>query len=1343
MNRFWTFLFDARVLSVLGIAALAAFLFIGASELQVALVYAGIALALALLIWLIVWGVRKWRAVRASRKLASAIEDDAEQATLRIRAEDRVPAQAVRDRLLTAVKTIRSSKLGELTGSAALYELPWYIVIGNPAAGKSTAVVKSGLNFPLAADGSKTEAAVIQGIGGTRNCDWFLTSEGILLDTAGRYSVHEEDRAEWLGFLGLLKKHRPKAPINGILIAVSVAELSQGKPEAAIQLAKRLRQRVQELTEKLEVFAPLYLVFTKADLISGFAEFFEDFDRAERDRVWGATLPFVPERSSSDKIAASMVKVDLELDGRTDPVSAFDRHFDELRDGLKEIALARMSLQRGQALPTGLLTFPLEFAAVKPALRAFVATLFEDNPYQFQPVFRGFYFTSAVQEGSATSRASEDVARQFALSARRERTTARVVADNGFFLKDLFQRVIFADKQLVRQYASRSKQRARMVTFAGAVAVLALLLAGWSWAYLGNRQLMADVQADLGKVVKLQADRIDLASRLEALEVLQYRIEQLGSWRDKRPFGLGLGLYQGETIERKLRAEYFNGLRQVMLQPVARAIEGYLGEVNANAAQLQPMTRPPESGAPGLTPSPSFAPVPGVVAVNGSNPWKLPLPGTVAAAGAGVAAAPAAHAAPAAAPTRVPSRYVEASAADVEDAYNALKTYLMLAERQRMEPGHLKDQVARFWRTWLEQQRGSMPTEQMKRRAEAMISFAMENLQDPAFPTIDSNFSLVDQTRINLRRVMRGMPARERVYAEVKARASTRFAQITVANIVGEQGRQTIAGSYVIPGTFTRQAWDSYIDKAFKEAANGELQSTDWVLQTAARDDLTLEGSPDQIRKSLTELYKTEYVREWQRFMQGIAVVEFGSFEAAVLHMNRLGDAADSPIKRVLNTLYEQTSWDNPALLNERMGQVQRGFIEWFKQTILRQAPSRVEVKVDISGGDKSVPMGPIGREFAALSRIMAPRDTNPPLINDYLKALGAVRSRFNQIKTQGDPGPAARKLMASTIEGSQSELVDAVKLVEEQMLTGMSDSARATLRPLLLRPLMQSFNVLVVPAEIELNRAWVAQVHEPFQRSLAAKYPFDANSRIEAVPQEIAKVFGPSGAVAKFANDTLGSLVVRRGDSIGPRGWLDMGVRLRPDFSTQFANWVAPLDGAAGGGAPAADGGANGGGAASAQTSFQILPQGAPSLTEYTIEIDGQVLRYRNNAPVWTPFVWPNPAGAPGAKITGITLDGRSIELLNVPGRFGLQRMFETAQRRKLADGSNELSWSQGTQTVAIVLRVISQPGSTAPTQGGGAAPVAGAAGLKGLRLPAMVVGGEDTMAAAVARSAASGATR
>lgn len=1277
MKRFFLLLMDVRVLSVLGLAALAAFLFLGAGTLQIALVWAGVAIAAAVLVWFAVWVVRKLLNRRAAKKLEAAMNaenDKAQQKATSI--DERAEMRLLRERMNTAVKTIRTSKLGLTTGAAALYELPWYMVIGNPAAGKSTAVVKSGLNFPFA----DNHGNIIQGIGGTRNCDWFFTNEGILLDTAGRYSVHDEDRQEWLGFLNLLKKHRAKAPINGILIAASVAELTQAKPEAAIQLAKNLRQRVQELTEKLEVFAPVYLVFTKTDLVSGFVEFFEDRDRDERASVWGATLPYDPT-------------------AKVDAVAEFDRHFDELRDGLKEQALARMTLQRGQALPPGVLTFPLEFNQLKPALRAFVATLFEDNPYQFRPVFRGFYFTSAVQEGTASSRASQHVAQRFALQAPTNQTTAAVYADNGFFLKDLFSKVVFADRDLVKQYTSRTKQHLRKATFAAAVVGLAAALGLWSWSYLGNRQLMSNVQADLDKVARLQADKFDLASRLEAMEVLQDRIEQLQGWRDNRPIGVSLGLYQGQEMERKLRAEYFAGLRQIMIEPVTQSLEAYLAEVNANAGNLQPMTRPPGSGIASL--------------------------GLAAAAPAGAASAPTAAVTPA-----VPSRFVDASATSVEEAYNALKTYLMLAEQPRMETSHLGDQLTRFWRNWLDDNRGVMPREQLNRSAERMMTFALGNLQDPIFPVVQNNLSVVDTTRDSLRKVMRGMPARERVYAEVKARANTRFPAMTVAEIVGD-GKTTVAGSHVVPGAFTRKAWDEYVQTAFKDAANNELQTDDWVLKISARDDLSLEGSPDQVRKVLTELYKAEYVAEWQRFMQGVSVASFATFDDAVLHMNRLGDKSSSPIKLLLTELSDQTSWDNPSLLNERLAKTQKGVMDWIKQSILRQAPSRVEMKVDVAGGDKAIPMGPIGKEFAALQRIMMSRDSNPALIEAYMEQLGKLRARFNTMKNQGDIGPATKSLLASTLEGGKdSELAEALRFVDEQMLTGMTPSARQTLRPLLVRPLIQATAVIVPAVETEVNRQWAAQVHEPFQRTLAGKYPFDANSRIEAGPAEIAKVFGPDGAVAKFGNDVLGNLVVRRGDAVTTRSWAEIGIRLKPEFSAGFGNWVAPLEGASGGG-----GGA--GAEQAAQTAFQLLPQGAPGMLEYTIEVDGQVLRYRNTAPVWTDMVWPNPSGQPGVRITGITVDGRSVEILNVPGNFGLHRMVEAAAQKRLPDGANEMTWTGNGQSVTVHLRLIRKPGAVAGSAG---ASTQGGAGLRGLRLPALVAGVEGAAAPA---TAASGAAR
>ncbi|HET7795533.1 MAG TPA: type VI secretion system membrane subunit TssM [Rhizobacter sp.] len=1263
MQRLWQFLLDARTLAVIGLLALAALLFMSADALKVGAVWVLLLLLTLATVWFVLWALRRHRARKAGQQLEAALDAEAERAIKTApNREGRAEMMAVRSRMQEAVKTIKTSKLGQTSGSAALYELPWYAVIGNPAAGKSTAVVRSGLNFPFFdKNTSDKTSSVIQGIGGTRNCDWFFTTEGILLDTAGRYSVHEEDRAEWLGFLSLLKRNRPKAPLNGVIIAASLAELANNRPEFAITLAKQLRQRVQELTEKLEVFAPVYVVFTKTDLISGFAEFFEDRDRDERERVWGATLPYDPAAKS-------------------DVVASFERHFDELNDGLKEASIVRMSMHRGEKLPPGVLTFPLEFNALKAPLRTFITTLFEDNPYQFRPVFRGFYFTSAVQEGQSTGRASQRVAERFALTPAAGSTpTAAVVAQNGFFLRDLFSKVIFADRNLVQQYTSRSKLRWRYAAFFGGALLLGAMLAGWTWSYVGNRQLVANVQADLNKAIKLQEGRIDLQSRLEALEIVQDRVEQLQRYRDERPWSLTLGLYQGDAVEQRLRATYLAGLQEVMLKPTAAAIASYLSEVNANAAQLQPLLRTADGSAPPRSGSSANLDPQGALGV-----------------------------------------YSAASTSNVSDAYNALKTYVMLGDHSRIEAGHLGDQLTRFWRGWLEANRGSMPREQLIRSAERILSFALTQVSAPDFPVAQTNLALLDTTRENLRRVVKGMPARERVYAEIKARAATRYPPMTVARLVEEADKDIVAGSYAISGAFTREAWDGFIDDAFKDASTKESKADDWVLKTATQDDLTLEGSPEQIRKALVQLYKAEYVQEWQKFMQGVSVKEFGSFEQAVSRMNRLGDPAASPVGKLIQTLYDQTSWDNPGVLNEKLAKGQKGFIDWFKQSILRMSPGPVEMKIDLATGQAAIPMGPIGKEFAGLTRLVVSRDSNPTLLRSYLLSLSKIRTRFNQIKNQGDHGPASRQLMQQTLEGG-SELSEALKLVEEQMLNGQTDAARATLRPLLVRPLIQSYAVIVPAAETEINRVWVAQVHEPFQRTLAGKYPFDKASRLEASAGEMAKMFGPEGGVAKFSAEALGSLVVRRGDTITPRTWADIGLHLRPEFASGFPAWVAPIGGqaAAGGGGAAGNGGAGG----DQQTHFQMLPTPVPGLSEYTIEVDGQQLRYRNAMANWTNFVWPGQ-GAPGVRISGITTDGRPVEFLSEPGGYGLEKMINKAKRRKLDTGAFELTWANGPLAVTVQLRLISSPAVGSPTAPGSPDTPSASGGLKGVQLPAQVVG-------------------
>ena len=1244
IHRFWQSITSPIGLLVIGFASFVALLLIASTIFELPRVWVIIILAAALAFAGTLWYLRRNEIRQASANLAAMLTRQA-AGSATTNATQQHESEAIRQGMLEAIRTIKNSKLGQLSGDAALYELPWYMIIGSPAAGKSTAITNSGLTFPFA------DTKIVQGVGGTRNCDWFFTTEGIVIDTAGRYSVEEEDRAEWFSFLDLLKKYRKRAPINGIIIAVNIDELTHKRPEFAIDLAKNLRQRVQELTLRLEVHAPTYVMFTKADLIAGFNEFFQDAESGERDRIWGATLPYSMSNTRQDVLAL------------------FDKHFEELYDGLKELSLANMGHQRRERMPSGVFTFPLEFNTHKDALRTFIATLFEENPFQFKPVFRGFYFTSARQEGETVSASSQRVAQRFNLNAKTH-ATGDSFSQKGYFLLNLFRNVIFADKDLVVQYASVRKTRLRYITFIAAASLTGLALGGWYWSSLNNRQLVTNVQADLDKVIKLQEKRFDLESRFEALEIIQDRIEQLNQFRTDRPLELGLGLYQGEYLERKLREEYFSGLKEVMLIPVTRTLEAFLKEVNTGADKLQPMGNPPQSNTVSTT-----------------------APSTPAAARNSTA------------------QFKDVSPDNVEDAYNALKTYLMLGDKTRAEPSHLNDQLSRFWRVWLESNRSTMPREKMIRSAERMITFYLSQINDPFWQPVENNRTLVEQSRINLKRVVSGMPARERVYADIKARAATRFKGMTVAGIVGEADKELILGSYAIPGTFTREAWEKYVQNAFKEAANKAQQSEDWVLKTSAANDLTLEGSPEQIQKALIELYTTEYIKEWQKFMQGVSIKDLNDFDSAASAMNHLGDPQISPINKLIATVYQETSWDSPSLLDAGLQQAQRGLLAWFKENILRQAPVQVPLNLGTGTGNDSatrvdIKTGPIGREFAGVARLMISKDKGASLMRGYLDTLSKLRVRFNQIKNQGDIGPGTKQFMQQTLDGTGSELADALKYVDEQMLTGMTDKQKQTIRPLLVRPLIQIFAVIVKPTEAEINKVWVAQVLEPFQRTLAAKSPFTPESGVEATNAEIASVFGPEGTVAKFFNASIGPLVVQRGNALSARTWADMGISLAPSVITNFPGWIAPLS--AGGVAitPAAE----------PQTKFDLQALSAIGANEFTIEIDGQKSTWRGRPEPSTQMSSPNGQAVPGVRITAILPGGRSLVIFEDISQNRLSQMGEVAKRKDAGNGIFELSWSKDGVSVSANLKMNQTqvaPTAAQPSQG-----------FKNMKLPGVIVG-------------------
>src|SRR6478672_224140 len=244
-----------------------------------------VAIAVMALIWLVinVWLDRRRRKNEAA--LVQGVTAAQVDPSVAASAEE---VAALQDKLATALALLKRA-----SGSRGyLYEQPWYVIIGPPGAGKTTALLNAGLTFPLAAEMGQSAVA---GVGGTRMCDWWFTETAVLIDTAGRYTTQDSDsavdKAGWQAFLGLLRRTRARQPLNGVLVAIALSDIAAAPPAERLAHARAIRRRVKELYDQLGVRVPVYVLLTKADLIAGFTEFFEDLDRERRGQVWGVTFP--------------------------------------------------------------------------------------------------------------------------------------------------------------------------------------------------------------------------------------------------------------------------------------------------------------------------------------------------------------------------------------------------------------------------------------------------------------------------------------------------------------------------------------------------------------------------------------------------------------------------------------------------------------------------------------------------------------------------------------------------------------------------------------------------------------------------------------------------------------------------------------------------------------------------------------------------------------------------------------------------------------------------------------------------------------------------------------------
>jgi type VI secretion system protein ImpL len=512
----------------------------------------GLAILGCLLAWL-VWNLgRVWHTRRTDQALVEGVAPTVDAAE----AASDEEVKLLGERLRAALGALKQAK----RSGAPLAQLPWYAIIGPPGAGKTTALSNSGLRFPLA---DTFGPGALRGVGGTRLCDWWFTDQAVLIDTAGRYTTQDSDpkvdAAAWLGFLRLLKRHRRRQPLNGVLLAIGLSDLAALSEDERLAHARAIRRRVAELQAELGVRLPIYAVFTKADLIAGFVEFFDSLGKEEREQVWGMTFPL----DTGDDAAGA--------------VAQFGAEFDRLLARLNDRMLERVQQEPDQQRRRLIWGFPQQMASLREVAEGFLGEVFRPSRLEARPLLRGVYFTSGTQDGTPIDRLLGAVAGRFGLG--RQAVTAFSGAGRSYFLTRLVRDVMFGEAGLVGQ-DPREQRRQRWIGIAActAAAVVLLTLTGaWAQSYLGNR-LMIDAAGDT--VARFQAQYADLAKRGPGDTDLPAILPALQTLRTEppaaTPVALTFGLYQGVKLHAAAADAYDRALNGLLLPRLLVRLEAQL-----------------------------------------------------------------------------------------------------------------------------------------------------------------------------------------------------------------------------------------------------------------------------------------------------------------------------------------------------------------------------------------------------------------------------------------------------------------------------------------------------------------------------------------------------------------------------------------------------------------------------------------------------------------------------------------------------------------------------------------------------------------------------------------------
>jgi len=554
---------------------------------------------------------------------------------------------------------------------------------------------------------------------------------------------------------------------------------------------------------------------------------------------------------------------------------------------------------------------------------------------------------------------------------------------------------------------------------------------------------------------------------------------------------------------------------------------------------------------------------------------------------------------------------------------------------------------------------------------------------------ITPDAQLVSQSRQVLLQQIGRRNAESTLYENMLKSVRRNFADVSLENITsGTDARRLFTTDEVVPGMFTRQAWEGGIQQAIEKAANSRRDEIDWVLSDS-RKAVSSDLSPEALKARLTQRYFTDFAGSWLSFLNSLHWNPANNIADVTDQLTLMSDVRQSPLIALMNTI----AWQGQT------GQQSEGLSD----SIIKSAKDLVGGK-DKPAIDQSAsgPQGPLDETFGPLLQLLGKNTGSNVMSADtslslqtYLTRITRVRLRLQQVASASDPQEMMQTLAQTVFQGKSVDLTD-TQQYGSLISASLGEEWSGFGSTMFVQPLTQAWETVLQPSAASLNDKWNRSLVANWQTAFDGRFPFTASKSDASLPMLAEFVRKDSGRIERFLTTELNGVLHKEGSQWVADKVNSQGLSFNPGF-LRAINQLSQLsdilftDGSQG-------------------ISFELQARPVPQVVETQLTIDGQMLHYFNQMAEWQSFRWPGDTFKPGAMLTWSTVNAGARLFGDYSGTWGFIRWLDQSKRQQLdrsqwmmsftAPDGRTLQWALRSQLGKGPLALLDLRGFTLPDQ-------------------------------------------